>query len=142
MGKKNKMLRLSFAFLFHLSLQGIHREICVKDFSRTTVPRILQFDTNVGYDFFFIVWKRINIPTRIIPFIYPFSLSPIKILSQISRFLGEPVFKFCIHIESSQVYCETENKTAEIYVTVFFYLSLQCNIKENLCHIFFRNYCT
>ena len=24
------------------------------------------------------------------------------------------VFKFCIHIESGQVYCGTENKTAEI----------------------------
>ena len=25
-------------------------EICVKDFSRNTVPRILKFSTNVGYD--------------------------------------------------------------------------------------------
>ena len=30
----------------------IHREICVKDFSGTTVPRILKFDTNVGYDLY------------------------------------------------------------------------------------------
>ena len=28
----------------------MHREICVKDFSGTTVPRILKFGTNIGYD--------------------------------------------------------------------------------------------
>ena len=26
----------------------INREICVKDFSRTTVPRLLKFDTSIG----------------------------------------------------------------------------------------------
>ena len=35
-------LYLSFPFLL--------REICVKDFSGTTAPRILKFGTNVGYD--------------------------------------------------------------------------------------------
>ena len=52
-GKKTKMLRLNFAFFFHFSISHsniIHREICVKDFSGTTVPRILKFGTNVGYD--------------------------------------------------------------------------------------------
>ena len=56
-GKKIKMLRLILAFFFpfllffHLSLSSvIPREICVKDFSGTTAPRILKFGTNVGYD--------------------------------------------------------------------------------------------
>ena len=30
----------------------IHREICVKDFSGNTVPRILKFGTDVGYDLY------------------------------------------------------------------------------------------
>ena len=29
----------------------MHREICVKDFSGTTVLRILKFDRNIGYGF-------------------------------------------------------------------------------------------
>ena len=39
--------------IFHFSISHtsvIHREICVKDLSGTTVPRILKFSTNVGYD--------------------------------------------------------------------------------------------
>ena len=50
MGKKTKMLWLIFAFFFHFSMSHsnvIHREICVKDFSKTTVPRILKFGSNV-----------------------------------------------------------------------------------------------
>ena len=38
-------------FLFFISNSNvIHKEICVKDFSRTTIARILTFGTNVGYD--------------------------------------------------------------------------------------------
>ena len=40
-------------FLFSISHSSvIHREICVKDFSGTSVPRILKFGTNVGYDLY------------------------------------------------------------------------------------------
>ena len=28
----------------------MHREICVRDYSRTAAPRILKFYTNIGYD--------------------------------------------------------------------------------------------
>ena len=55
-GKKLKMLRLIFAFFFPFLLFSIshsniiHREICVKDFSGTTAPRILKFGTKVEYD--------------------------------------------------------------------------------------------
>ena len=38
-------------FLFSIAHSNvIHREICVKDFSGSTVPRILKFGTYVGYD--------------------------------------------------------------------------------------------
>ena len=33
----------------------IHKEICVKDFSGTTMARILTFGTNVGYDLLYCV---------------------------------------------------------------------------------------
>ena len=33
----------------------MNREICVKNFSGTTVPRILKFGTNVGYDLLYCV---------------------------------------------------------------------------------------
>ena len=57
-GKEIKMLRLIFAFFFHFSISYsnvIHGEICVKDFSGTTAPRILKFGTNVGYDLLYCV---------------------------------------------------------------------------------------
>ena len=56
-GVKTKMLRFIFTilFLFSISHSDVHREICVKDFSETTVPRILKFGTNVGYDLLYCV---------------------------------------------------------------------------------------
>ena len=61
MGQKIKMLRLVFTifFLFSISHSNvIHREICVKDSSGTTAPRILKFGTNVGYDLLYCVKKN------------------------------------------------------------------------------------
>ena len=49
---------ISFAFFFHFSISHshvIHRKICVKDTSGTTLPRILKFGTNVGYDVLYCV---------------------------------------------------------------------------------------
>ena len=43
-------------FLFPFSHANVkHREICVKDFSGTTVPRILKFGTNLGLDLLYCV---------------------------------------------------------------------------------------
>ena len=43
-------------FLFSISHSNVmHREICVKDFSGSTVPWILKFGTNVGYDLLYCV---------------------------------------------------------------------------------------
>ena len=43
-------------FLFFIPHSNvIHREICVKDFSGTTSPRILKFGTNVEYDLLYCV---------------------------------------------------------------------------------------
>ena len=57
-GQKTKTLRFIFTIFFHFSNSHssvIHREICVKDFSGTTAPRILKFGTNVGYDLLYCV---------------------------------------------------------------------------------------
>ena len=59
-GKKTKMLRFIFPFVFLFSFftsltNVIQREICVKDFSGTTAPMILKFVTNVGYDLLYCV---------------------------------------------------------------------------------------
>ena len=54
-GTENQDAEIYFYHLFPFSLflishsNVIHREICVKDFSGTTAPRILKFGTNVGY---------------------------------------------------------------------------------------------
>ena len=56
----------------------------------------------------------------VIPLFVSFSSSPIKF--SVTNFLASMrarVFKFCIHFESGQVYCVTENKT-EIYSASFF----------------------
>ena len=54
-GTGNQDVEIYFYCLFPFLLFSIshsnviHREICVKDFSGITVPRILKFGTNVGY---------------------------------------------------------------------------------------------
>ena len=77
-----------------------------------------------------------------------FSFSPSKF--SVTNFLGPlraRVFKFCIHIESGQVYCGTENKT-DIYFAFFFFPSLTpmlyigkfvTDISQELLHVGFCN---
>ena len=48
------------------------------------------------------------------------------------------VFKFCIHIESGQVYCGTENKT-QIYFALFLLFSISHSnvIQREICDKYF-----
>ena len=48
--KKTAKLKFILSyFLFSISQSNVmYREICVKDFSITTAPRILKFGTNIG----------------------------------------------------------------------------------------------
>ena len=56
--KENQNAEINFCLLFPIFLFSIfhsnviHTEICVKDFSGTTAPRILKYDTDVGYDLY------------------------------------------------------------------------------------------
>ena len=76
-GTKNQDAEIYFYILFPFFLFSIshsnviHREICVKVFSGTTVPRVLKFGTNVGYELLYHV-KENQHTALIIPLIYPF----------------------------------------------------------------------
>ena len=80
-GKKTKMLWLIFAVFFHFSISHsnvIHREICVKDFSGTTVPRILKFGTKC-WVWLIVLCKGNQHAAAYYSLIYPFfSFSPSK----------------------------------------------------------------
>ena len=57
-GTENQDAEIYFYHLFPFSISHsnvIHREICVKDFSGTTAPRVLKFGTNIGYDLLYCV---------------------------------------------------------------------------------------
>ena len=101
-------------FLFSISHSNvIHREICVKDFSGFTAPKILKFGTNVGYD---MLCKRESacccLSFRL--FVH-FSFSPIKLfVTEFSAPITVRVFKFCLHLERGQVYCGKENQDGVI----------------------------
>ena len=73
-GKENQDAEINFCLLFPFFLFSIshsnviYREICVKDFSGTTAPRILKFGTNVVYDLLYCV--RENQPPAAYHFLY------------------------------------------------------------------------
>ena len=115
-GKENQDAEIYFCLLFpvfHFSIfhsNVIHREICVKDFSRTTVHRILQFDTTV-------VWKRISIHLLIIPFICLFFYLIQIFVTDFWPPMRATVFKFCIY-RVSQKNCAPFHMCSD--VSIFF----------------------
>ena len=123
-GQKTKMLRFIFTFsfhvsFFHLSLHIIHRETCVKDFSGPTAPRIWKPGINVGCDLYRVKENQHAAA-------YHSLYLPIFLYLQ-ANFLASmraTVFKFCMHIESGQVYCGTENKLRCILPSFSFFPSL------------------
>ena len=144
------MLRSILSFFFHFFLFSIshsnviHREIYFKGLSATTAPRILTFCINVGYDLLYCV--KVNQPPVAYHSLYLsiFLCLQSIFLLQISQFLWESVFKFCVLLERGQVYCGSENKTAEIYFAFFFPFTISHSKvihRGNSCQIFLMNYC-
>ena len=92
-GKENQDAEINFClpfsiFPFFISHSNvIRREICVKDFSGTTAPRILKFGRNFGYDLLHCV--RENRPPDAYHFLYLsiFLSLQTNFLLQISRLL-------------------------------------------------------
>ena len=95
-GKKTKILWLIFAFFFHFSFFSIshsnviHREICVKDFSGTTVPRILKLGTNVGYNLSYCVKENQHAAAYHYPHLSIFLSYKANFLLHIFQLLWEP----------------------------------------------------
>ena len=122
-----------FVALFHLSLQ--YREICVKDLSRTTTPRILKFGIKIGC---FLFGVRDNQHPQAYHSLYLsvfFFFSHEIFVADFSALIRARVFKFCMHIQRVEEYCIKETHDGEIY-------SLQCNAYGNLCQRVLKNYCT
>ena len=130
MGKKIKMLRLIFAFFyfsfFPISYSNIiYREICVKDFSGTTAPKILKFGTNVGYDLLYCV--RENQPTGAYHLLYLSTFLSLQsnFLLQISRLLGEPESSNFLHTLRGAKYIVGQKiKMLRFTFTIFFLFSI------------------
>ena len=137
----NICLLFPFILFFISHSNVIHREICVKDFSGTTVPRILEFGTNVGCDFLYCVKENKHAAA------YYSLICPFFFLSkQIFRYIflrfceSQSLANFVYTLSSghSQVYCVTENKTV-IYSTFFFLFSIShSNIRDReICDKYF-----
>ena len=125
-GAENQDTEINFILLFPFFLffsishsNVIHKEIWVKDFSGTTMATILTFNTNTEYDLLYCLKE--NHPPAAYHCLYLsiFLSLQSKVLLQISQLLWKTVFKVCVLLESGQVYCGTENKTAEIYLPSF-----------------------
>ena len=90
---------------------------------------IVKFGTNVGYDLLYCVKENQHAVAYHSPYLSIFlSLQAKFSVTNFSASMRARVFRFCIHIESGQVYCGTENKIRFIFPYFsFFHLSLQCN---------------
>ena len=74
------------------------------------------------------------------PLFVHFSLSPIRFsVTDSSAPIRDWVFKFCVLLESGQVYCGTRNKTAVIYFAFFFLFSFSHSnlIQREICDKYF-----
>ena len=89
-GKENQNSVINFClrfpfFLFSIPHSNvIHREICVKDFSATTVLRILKFGTNVGYALLYCVKENQHAAAYHSPYLSIFLSLQANFLLQIS----------------------------------------------------------
>ena len=117
-----------FAFFFPFILFSIshsnviHREICVKDFSGTTAPRILKFGTNAGMTLYCVKQNQ-NAAAYHSLYLSIFLSLQANFLLQNSHLLREPESSNFVYTLRVAKYIGTENKTAEIYFA-FFFLSL------------------
>ena len=107
--KENQDAVINFCLLFPFFLfsishsNAIHREICVKDFSGTTAPRILKFGTNVGYDLLYCVKEDQDAAAYHSLYLSIFLSLQANFLLQISHLLWEPVFFVTLFCESYRV---------------------------------------
>ena len=89
----------------------MHRGIYVKKLSGTTAPRISKFDTNIGYDHSYGVWKNWY------PLFLPFFFFSNKIFCQafLKRATSSRILKFRINIWFDLLYCVRGNQHPRVY---------------------------
>ena len=111
-------------FLFSISHSNVkHKEICVKDFSVTTAPRILKVGINVGHDLLYGVKENQHAAANHCLYLSIFLSLQLNFSSQNSH---------SIHLERGQVYCGKEMQDSMIkfcllFPISFFHLPLKCN---------------
>ena len=91
----------------------MHREICVKDYSRTAAPMILKFGTNIGYDYLHYVREIQHSYAYHSLYLSIFSFSQIKfVIIDFSATTSPTILKFstCTNIRYDLLYCIKENK--------------------------------
>ena len=112
----------------------MHRETCVKGFSRTTAPRILEFYTNIGYHYLHHV-RQIQHPHAyhsLYSFIF---LSFNKFFCQ--RFLRNNctrISKFCTNIGCDLLYHMRES--ASLCLSFSFFVLFSFSPIKSFCHRF------
>ena len=130
-GKENQDAEINFCLLFPFLLVSIshsnviHREICVKDFSGTTAPRILKFGTNVGYDLLHCV--RENQPPGGYHFLHLsiFLYLHLNFLLQISLLLWEPESSNYLYtLRVVKFIVGQKTKMLRFIFTIFFHFSI------------------
>ena len=97
----------------------IHREICVKDFSGTTVPRILKFGTNVWYDLMYCVKENQHAAAYHSPYLSIFLSKQIFALLQISQFLWVPESSNFVYTLRMAKYIVGQKTKLKIYFALF-----------------------
>ena len=99
-------------------------EIFVKDFSGTTIPRILKFGTNIRYDRLYCVLKIR--PHMTYQSLYLFIFLSFQQFAHLinSASISATVFKLCVFNEDNQVYYCKQNQGTEIYFYLLFLFSL------------------
>ena len=81
------MLKFIFPSFFFPIFHSIvmHMEIWDKDSSGTTAPRILKYDTNIGYDSMYCVRENQHFSCLSFPLFVQFSFYPVKVLFRFLR---------------------------------------------------------
>ena len=132
-GKENQDADINFClrfpfFLFSISHSNVsHRKIRGKDIWVTTLPSILKFGTNVGYDLLYCV-RETQPPPFIIPFICPFLFLSSQIFC--NRFLGfyeRQSSNSLYSLKVAKYIVGKKTKMLRLILSFFFPLSLQCN---------------
>ena len=127
-------LPLSFFSISHSSIK--YREICVKGFSGTTVPRILKFCINTGYDFLYYVRENLHPHAYHSLYLSFFLFLQKYFVTDFSAAKRARVFRFHIHLQAVKASCVKKKTTTTkkhntefcfCFILPFFHLSLQSN---------------